>query len=305
MIAAEEGRSALRRRLLDRAQCRLTEHFFLALFDFGIFSETGADSFKHMLAGVVAGLIAAGFWLLRIYSGKYSALWAGGSSESYQHAVLGDDLFLIGLPMLLVAFVTLLISHSLFPDERDFRILGPLPVRKVAIFTAKLTALLLFTGSLTMVVHLSLAPLMLLTSMSPWGEHAVLSRLIVWAITSVGASMFAMLAVTALAGLLVLAPSRDRLHELTGIFKSGLLLVLVICGSLVLRLPNFGAALVSGSAWLSLAPPAWFVGLQQVLRGSRDPWFLHLAGVAVAALGTACSWPLFTQCCFVGSNGSC
>ena len=37
-------------------------------------------------------------------------------------------MLIIGLPMLLVAFVTLLVSHSLFPDERDFRILGPLPV---------------------------------------------------------------------------------------------------------------------------------------------------------------------------------
>jgi hypothetical protein len=193
--------------------------------------------------------------------------------------------------MLLAAFVTLLVSDSLFPDERDFRILGPLPVRKGVVFGAKLTALALFSGLFIAVADLSLLPLMLLTSINPFGDHAVLSRLAVWAITSTGASMFAVLAVTAIVGLFTLALSRSRLHELTGMVRSAMLVLLVLCAPLVLRLPNLGASLASGSAlhpsaaWLRLVPPAWFVGLQQVLRGSDDPWFLHLAGLAVAAVG--------------------
>lgn len=54
-------------------------------------------------------------------------------------------MLIVGLPMLLVAFVTLLVSHSLFPDERDFRILGPLPVRRLVVFRAQLTALQMFS----------------------------------------------------------------------------------------------------------------------------------------------------------------
>jgi len=196
-------------------------------------------------------------------------------------------LMLIGLPMLLVAFVTLLVSHSLFPDERDLRILGPLPVRKAVVFGAKLTALILFSGVVIAVAHVSLVPLLLLTSIGPSGDHGVLSRLIVWAITGVGASMFAMLAVTAIEGLFVLALSGSRLYELIGIIRSTMLGLLVLCVPVVLRLPNLGSAFASGAAWLPLVPPAWFVGLQQVLHGSRDPWFVQLAGIAVAAVGAA------------------
>lgn len=269
--------------LADRPEWRLTEHFFRAMFDFGILSTAGADSFKHMLLGAVGGFVAFGLLLTYLYTGKYAVLW-GAPPELYRRAVLGDDLLLVGLPMLLVAFVTLLVSHSLFPDERDFRILGPLPVRKAVVFGAKLTALVLFSGLFIVVAHVSLLPLLLLTS---FGDHAVLSRLTVWAITGVGASMLAVLAVTAIVGLFVLPLSRSRLHELTGIIRSAMLVLLVLCVPLVLRLPNLGASLASGSAWLWLVPPAWFVGLQQVLRGSNDPSFFHLAGVAVAAVGVA------------------
>jgi hypothetical protein len=279
------------RQLADRAEWRLTEHFFRAMFDFGILSTAGADSFMHMLLGAIGGLVAGGLLMTYIYAGKYAALWRA-SPDLYRHAVLGDDLLLIGLPMLLTAFVTLLVSHSLFPDERDLRILGPLPVRKAIVFGAKLTALILFSGVVIAVAHVSLVPLLLLTSIGPSGEHGVLSRLIVWAITSVSASMFAMLAVTAIEGLFVLALSGSRLYELTGIIRSTMLGLLVLCVPMVLRLPNLGPAFASGwfasgAAWLRLAPPAWFVGLQQVLHGSGDPWFVQLAGIAVAAVGAA------------------
>ena len=108
------------------AEWRLTAHFFDAMFDFGILTPQGADSFTHFLLGGIGSLIAVGLWQIRAYGIKYAVL-SGTTPERYRTAVIGDDLFFIGLPMLLVALVTLLVSQSLFPDERDFRILGPLP----------------------------------------------------------------------------------------------------------------------------------------------------------------------------------
>ena len=265
----------------------LTRHFFRALFDFGIFTEAGTDSFKRMLLGGIGIFYGAGFLLTRMLAGKYAMLSAASSPEPYRRALLGDDLLIICLPMLLVAFVTLLVSHSLFPDERDFRILGPLPVRRSVVFGAKLAALLLFTGLFITAAHVSLVPLMLLTSMNPWREHAVLSRFATLAIVSVGASAFTVLAVTAIVGVLVLALSRSRLHALTAMVKSAMFAVLVLCVPLVFHLPAIGNSLADGSAWLTLVPPAWFVGLQRVLLGSVDPWFVHLTGIALAAVGAA------------------
>ena len=179
--------SGVEGRISDRGAWRLTAHFFNAMFDFGILTPAGADSFTHMLLGTVGGFIAIGFAFTRIYAAKYAALSGAASPEPYRQAVLGDDLFIIGLSMLLVALLTLLVSHSLFPDERDFRILGPLPVRRAVVFGAKLVALFLFTGMFTALIHVSLVPLMLLTSVNRFSEQAVLSRLTAWALASVAA----------------------------------------------------------------------------------------------------------------------
>ncbi|HLG57132.1 MAG TPA: hypothetical protein VI485_17460 [Vicinamibacterales bacterium] len=265
----------------------LAEHFFRALFDFGFLSEVGADSFKRVLVASVGGCISLGLLLTRVFMVKYASLMGVTSPEPYRLALLGDDLFLIGLPMLLVAFVTLLVSHSLFPDERDFRILGPLPVHKSVVFNAKLSALFLFASLFTAAAHVALVPLMLLTSVNRWSEHTVLARVTTWAIASVSASAFAVLAITATIGLLVLGVSRGRLQTLTALMRSGVIAVLVLCVPLVSQLPTLGSALSRGSTWLAFVPPAWFLGLERVLLGSTDPWLVTLAGIAVGAIGAA------------------
>ena len=272
------------RRLDKSAERRLTEHFFNAIFDFTVLSSAGADAFKHWLLGAVGGSIAFGLLLTRMYSTKYAALATVASPDPYRRAVLGDDLFIVGLPMLLVAFVTLLVGDSLFPNERDFRILGPLPVRKMVVFRAKLGALLLFAGLFIGALHVSLVPLVLLTSLNPWLQGTILSRLIIWMVVGVMASAFAVLAVTAIEGVLALLVSRGRFRTLTGTIRSTMLAALVLCLPLVARLPTTGGALADGSDWMRLVPPAWFVGLEQVLRGDRDTWFLQLAGMAIAAV---------------------
>lgn len=281
----------MRARLARHTEWRhLTEHFFRALFDFGILTPTGADSFKHMLIGAIGGFVAGGFLMTRVYAGKYAALRAG-TAERFHRAALGDDLVFVGLAMLIVAFVTLMISGSLFPDERDVRILGPLPISKGVVFSAKLSALGLFTTLFIALTHIALMPLVVLTSIDPFGDRtllvAILIRASAWLLTSVMASLFAVLAVTAIVGALVLVLSRTRLHELTGIARSGLLALLVVCLPLVLRLARVGSPLADGEAWPRLLPPTWFVGLQHVLRGTAPDQssFVLLAWIALAATG--------------------
>jgi hypothetical protein len=281
---AIDAGEAGKRRLDKSAERRLTEHFFNAMFDFSVLSNAGADAFKHWLLGAVGGLIAFGLLLTRMYATKYAALATVTSPDPYRRAVLGDDLFIIGFPMLLVGFVTLLVGDSLFPNERDFRILGPLPVRKTVVFRAKLCALLLFAGLFIGALHVALVPLVLLTSLNPWLQGTILSRLIIWIVVGVTASAFAVLAVTAIGGVLALLVSRGRFRTLTGAIRSGLFAALVLCLPLVARLPSTGGALADGSDWMRIVPPAWFVGLEQVLHGNRDTWFLQLAGMAFAAV---------------------
>ena len=272
-----------RQRFTEREEWRLTEHFFRALFDFGFLSDLAADSFKSVLLGSVGGAIAFGLLLARAFMVKYAVLLGTGTPERYRRALLGDDMLIIGLPMLLVAFVTLLVSHSLFPDERDFRILGPLPVPRFVVFRAKLTALLMFAGLFTAAAHVSLLPLTLLISLNPWGEHNVFLRLIAWAIASVTGSVFAILAITAVVGALVLALSRSQLQALSTFMRSMVLGLLVICLPLVSHLPTRGGALSSQAPWMLFVPPAWFLGLQRTLQGHADSWLVQLGAVGLLA----------------------
>ena len=276
-----EAFAAWRRRYSEREEWRLTEHFFRALFDFGFLSDLASDSFKRVLIGSVGGFIAFGLLLTRAFMVKYAVLLGTGTQERYRNALLGDDMLIIGLPMLLVAFVTLLVSHSLFPDERDFRILGPLPVPRSVVFRAKLTALLIFAGLFTAAAHVSLLPLTLLTSLNPWGEHNVLLRLIGWAIASLMGSAFAILTITAVVGVLVLALSRSQLQALSTFMRSMVLGALVVCLPLVSHLPTFGPALSSQAPWILSLPPAWFLGLQRTLQGQGDSWFVQLGAVGL------------------------
>ena len=272
-----------RRRFTAREEWRLTEHFFRAMFDFGFLSDLAADSFKRVLIGSLGGFIAFGLLLTRTFMVKYAVLLGTGSQERYRRALLGDDMLIIGLPMLLVAFVTLLVSHSLFPDERDFRILGPLPVSRLVVFRAKLTALLMFAGLFTAAAHVSLLPLTLLTSLNPWGEHNVLLRLLAWAIASLTASAFAVLAITAVVGVLVFALSRSQMQVLSTFMRSMVLGLLVVCLPLVSHLPTLGGPLSSRAPWIMLVPPAWFLGFQRILQGSADAWLVRLG---LIGLGT-------------------
>ncbi|HEY1306825.1 MAG TPA: hypothetical protein VGF24_24900 [Vicinamibacterales bacterium] len=281
MIARLHGRW---HRVRESTEWRLTLHFFRAMFDFGILSEAGADSFRHMMLGAVGGLIAFGFLVTRILVGRYQMLAAMPTAAPYRRALLGDDMLMIGLPMLLVAFVTLLVSQSLFPDERDFRILGPLPVARSTVFAAKLAGLLLFTGLVIVVAHASLVPWLLVSSANHWLDHSVLLRIIAWAVASGSASLFAVLAVAALVGVSRLTLSRAHLHALDALTRSGLFAALVLCIPLVYQVAAVTSFLLTGSPWLVVVPPAWFVGLQRTMVGSATPVLVRLAIMAVGSL---------------------
>lgn len=275
------------RTISERPEGRLTSHFFGAMFDFGVLTPAGADSFIHLALGAAGAMIGAGLFLVRVYAVKYALLSAARSAEPYHIAVLGDDLFLTSLPMLLVAVLTLVVSQSLFPNERDFRILGPLPLRRIVIFRAKLAALFLFTGLFAAVLHLTLTPLMVLMSMNRFSEHAAPLRVMAWIVASAGGCVFAVLAITAVVGVSTLVLSRTRFHSFTAMVRSLVFALLVVCVPFVIRLPSQGPAMRHHAPWLAVVPSAWFVGLQHALLGSTDIWLQRLASMAATGLGAA------------------
>jgi hypothetical protein len=261
----------------------LTRHFFLALFDFGIFSQEGADAFVRVLIGLFSALLALGFLLVRMYAGKYGALSGAPTAEPYAAALLADTTLAIALPMWIVAFVTVLVSHSLFPDDTDFRVLMPLPLRRAVVFGAKLLALALFAGLFIVTCHIALTPLVGLISSGRWRVDAPPLALLAFWISGVAASSFAVLAVVAVNGLLTICVPRAYVHGATAITRSAIIGALVLSLPLVLALPAQSVRLGAEAPIMFAAPPAWFLGIDRVLLGHRDAYFVGLAQVASAA----------------------
>jgi hypothetical protein len=271
----------------ERPAGLLTRHFFHALFDFGIFSQEGADAFVRVLIGLCSALLALGFLLVRMYAGKYGALSGAATAEPYAAALLADTTLAIALPMWIVAFVTVLVSHSLFPDDTDFSVLMPLPLKRTAVFGAKLLALALFAGLFIVTCHVAITPLVGLISSGRWRLDAPPLALLAFWVSGVAASSFAVLAVAAVNGLLTICVPRAYVHGATAVTRSAIIGALVLALPLVFALPVQSAHLSEHSPVMFVAPPAWFLGIDRVLLGHRDVYFVRLAQVASVAFVSA------------------
>ncbi|HKT81047.1 MAG TPA: hypothetical protein VJP86_12560 [Vicinamibacterales bacterium] len=281
----------------DRPLYRLTRHFFSALFDLGFLSEAGIESFERSILGICTVFFSFGLLLVRVFMGPYRRLSVLPDPEPFRQALLGGDAFVIAVPMWIVAFVTVLVSHALFPDERDFRLLMPLPITKRLVFSAKLLALALFAGVFILATHIAMLPLAIFMSMSRWAEHPMVIRLIAFEAASTLGSIFAVLLVAAVNGALVLTASSGRLMTVSSALRSSMLCALVLSLPLLGRLPALGREFTTDAAQLYASPPAWFVGLERLLLGHWSTQSLRLtafafAGLSIPLLATTATYAL-------------
>lgn len=282
----------MRLTLDDRPWYQLTTHFYRGLFDFGILSDAGSDAFRRVLIGIVAVTVTFGLFLTRMYLGKYTALsemfhdWGNGyqlNREPYQLAVLGDGALVIAFPMLIVGFVVVLVSNSLFPDEIDCRVLLPLPVSKRSVFASKALAVMLFASLFAIAAHVAMMPLVVLMWNNRWSDHGLLAWLVAHAFATLGASIVTALVIMAAAGALLICMPRSRLQVASIAFRGASLCGLVLAVPLACRLPTTGALIASESPLFYVVPPVWFLGVEQLLLGNATPYFLRLAQIAAAA----------------------
>lgn len=246
----------------------LTRHFFTSLFDFGVLSETGVESLKRTLLGCLAGAVAIGLLLTRIFMAKYGALSAA-PPEIYERAVVADHAFLMAVPMWIVAAAVGLVGHSLFPDQTDYRVLMAEPLSRLTIFAAKLGALLLFVFIFIAATHIALVPLAALTLIGAMKTGSIVSASAAFAFSSLTGSICTALTVIAVHGTLVLLAPRARVLAFSGAVRSLMIGLLMLSLPLVGRLPGTAEAFASNAWWLAWAPPAWFVGLERWLIGDH------------------------------------
>jgi hypothetical protein len=261
----------------------LTRHFLTSMFDFGLLSDEGAESFKRVLMGSAAVAIGLGLLLVRVFMARYANL---SGAEAYQLALAADHAFLVALPMWIVAAAVVVAGHSLFPDETDYRILMAEPLPRHVIFGAKLTALLLFVALFVGGAHIALLPLFLLTMVGQPGLGPFVACAAAFGLSSMAASLCSALTIVAIHGVLILFAPRMRLLAVEGVIRGALMATLVLSFPVLMRLPGAAAAFAADAWWLRWAPPAWFVGLERWLLGdlARRPLALEAIAATLATL---------------------
>ena len=268
----------------------LTRHFFDALFDFGFLTREGADAFIRVVIGIVAVIFAFGMLLTRMYMIRYASLH-GPDPGPYLRALAADTTLAFALPMWVGAFVTVLISHSLVPDETDFRVLMPLPVRQSFIFGAKLLALTIFCGIFVGASLIAVTPLVAMISASRKAPYPLPVSLLAFWIVGAAGCLFGVLAVVAVNGLLSTCAPRTRVHGVTAVVRSAMMGALMLTVPFVFSLPAQAEPLAAHSPAMYFAPPAWFLGVERLIFGGADAYTARLGriGLAACAVVTAIS----------------
>ena len=201
-----------------------------------------------------------------------------------RHPVFDSDrIILITLTMVAIGFVALIIWDGVFPDRRDVRILGPLPIANHRFVFARLTALgqvfLLFAAPVCI-------PQAIMIAMIAAGYGGPIGRIHGTAahfVTVTLAATFVFSLLIAVQCLLLLAFGRRAAQSASMafqvLFAVGLVQMLVFLGEMGRVL---GAA--SAGQGLGLAvflPPTWFLGLHGVLTGSDHALAQPLARLAI------------------------
>jgi hypothetical protein len=201
-------------------------------------------------------------------------------------ASAADEYFFIVLAMVVAGAVAVWKWDRLIPDRRDYSNLAPLPVSSSRIFLANLAALSALAVVLSLDVNAVssfLFPLVVCAQQTP---HVFEVFLGTHTLTIVAASAFGFLAVFALLGtLMALLPY--------GVFRKasiyarcaivfGLMSLFTTSFSVPRRLQHLGGV---PRAWAAqLPPPAWFLGLCQVLRGEQSAALTSLCDAAIVGL---------------------
>jgi len=261
----------------------LTRFSFSGLFQSEVLSESGVESYRAWIISVGVGLLLFHFHFARFLAKKYNAVAQRNDPALFQSVLAADELFYLSASFLMIALVAAIQWQSLFPGERDFLILSPLPLRRADIFLARITALALFLTIFLVTFNLPPALILPGVTRAPFFHEPLLPRMGAHLLSSLGASLHAFFSVLALQGLCLTAlPYRWRSSASFWI-QSLLLTAAIAAIPIVWHIPGLSRLLATRAEWISWLPTAWWLGVYECLRGSQDPWMHAMANRAIVA----------------------
>jgi hypothetical protein len=263
----------------------LSAHFFGRLFR----NETVdfEDQMKEKLY-VALTLLAVFFaWASWLMLFKYH--FVADLNRSWQ-----EKNYIFTLMMLVFALITLLEWDILFPDRQDFLNLTPLPVRLRTVFAAKLASFVMFVG-LFSVAMMSVSAVLFSIYLAEWRANSLVlaGRYVVSHILAGFAAALVVFFTFVFLQFLLMAVLPHGLYK-----RVSLAVRFLLIAALVFLLLSFIAApsvlgrsfhdlgdlKEGGDMFMFRFPPLWFVGLYEVLLGTRDAVFIAEARTAGLSL---------------------
>jgi hypothetical protein len=203
-----------------------------------------------------------------------------------------DKSLLLMLAMVNAGAVTVLCWEALLVDRRDALILGSLPISRRLVVGAKAAALLRLFG-LVAALNLPSVVVFAVLAYSHFGGGMVLRSLYAHGLAVTAASVATSLVLTAALVLVTSLLEGRWLRVMTVVVQVGALVAVTGLVFGVQWADDLAAAARASDpgrlGWMAVWPPAWFLGLQQVLLGAPHgrAVFVELSRPALAAMAAA------------------
>lgn len=205
--------------------------------------------------------------------------------------------YVFTLMMLVFALITLLEWDILFPDRQDFFNLTPLPVRLRTVFAAKLASFILFVGMFS-VAMMSVSSILFSMYLTEWRANSLVLavRYVVSHILSGFAANFTVFFSFVFLQFLLMAVLPPGLYRRVSLaVRFALIAVLVFLLLSFIAAPSvlgrsfqaLDGLKETGDPFLFKFPPLWFVGLYEVILGTRDVVFAAQARTAGLSMALA------------------
>ena len=228
----------------------LVRHFLWRFFDSDLI--TSPEQTRSALLGCVGILLPWFQLLIGPLREKYAHFNSLPSPGPYRAALRSDELWLITLSMAAVGLLTAIKWQSLFPDLRDYRVLGALPLRPRQLFLAKLLALFAVAAAASAAINFMPSTVFPALSQSRWafpsGNGARMSAM---ALAGTAGCAFFLFGLVALQGVLLNLLRPRAFRRVTATLQG--LLVGVMLGLIVLSFSIQPHGSIDAAALVALA----------------------------------------------------
>jgi hypothetical protein len=262
----------------------LVEHFWWRFFDLESIAAPQVEKnlliFQTLALCILPGALNA-FLLFPKY-GHY--MWRPIAERDL--ATLDDKCFFLALSMILIGFLSVFEWETLFPDRKDYLILTPFPIKIHTVFLAKISALSLYLLAFTVAIDLCPAVLFPLGVLAKRASTFACARYVLsHAISVLLINAFIYFSAISLRGIILTLFPRRIAKSISRWIRFFCLLLLLCALFSFPGVPPANELIHSSSPLNVFYPPLWFLGIYELLLGSRDPAIWNLASRAFAAVG--------------------